>query len=70
MRIGPIGTVETGTEGTIETGAEGMVEMGATGAAGEMVVGISVSTTTFSSSKVFATTRMGIQNKRRPQQRG
>lgn len=67
---GAMGMTETDTVGTAETGAEGMAKIGVTSAAGEVVVGISVSTATPDSSKVSAIRGMDMQNKGRPQQRG
>ena len=67
---GAMGMTETDTVGTAETGAEGMAKMGVASAAGEVVVGISMSAATPDSSKVFAIRGMDMQNKGRPQQRG
>ena len=48
-----------------ETGTEGMAETNAIGVAREVAVGISVSTATPGSSKVFAIRRTDMQNKGR-----
>ena len=62
--------MKTDIVGTVETGAENTAKTGATRAAGEVVVGISVSTTTPGSLKVSAIRGMDTQDKRRPQQKG
>ena len=70
VRTGAVEMAKTDTVGTIEIGAENTAKTGATGAVGEMAVGISVSATTSSSSKVSAIRGIYIQNKGRPHQRG
>ena len=67
--IGVVGMAEIETVGTTEIGAKSIAETSATSAAGEVVVGISMSSVTPDSSKVFAIGRMDMQNKGRPQQR-
>ena len=62
--------MKTDIIGTIETGAGNTAKTGATSAAREVVVGISMSATTPSCSKVSAIRGIDIQNKGRLPQRG
>ena len=64
------GKRETGAECMAETGTKGMAETSAISAAREVVVGISMSATTPSCSKVSAIRGIDIQNKGRLPQRG
>ena len=62
--VGMAGT-NAGTVGATETSTVGTAEIGAAGAAGGVVVGITVSATTFGSLKVSAIKRTDMQNELR-----
>ena len=78
MRMGAVGTTETGREGTVETGIEGtaktsamgIAETGAIGVAGAATEGISTSATTLGPLKVSTKYENRHTNKRKLQQRG